>query len=85
MTTVFDNIEATFARVIRDESKDRLPWGSERMGGKDREGKINTAVKSKELDYLDSDPSFVTYYLIYLDIICLHLIFLMCIISISTW
>lgn len=52
------------------------------MEDKDKEGKISTAVKSKELDYLDSDPGFVTYYMTYLDIICLHLISFMCIISI---
>lgn len=40
-----------------------------------------TVVRSKELDYLGSGSSFATYYLTYLDIICLHLISLICMID----
>ena len=41
------------------------------MGSKYIEGKRNTVVKSKELDYLGSESSFA---MTYVDIICLCLI-----------
>ena len=44
------------------------------MGSKNIEGKRNTVVKSKELDYLGSDSSFAMNYMTYFDIICLCLI-----------
>lgn len=49
VSTVFGNIEVTFARVIRVESKERLPGGNEQMGDKDIESKISTEEQGARL------------------------------------